>query len=165
MTDRAYTWYTTLAPGSLRDWDKMVAKFCRKYFQNEERTTIIHLNNTKQRLSKDLVDFVKKFRDLAFDCYVEQDEQALVDICVNNIITEYRVHLENLSINQFSKLIKAARRTSALVKITPPNRGGWKTERREMPQALVAIERNSAPLPPRPQNTYQAEKTRPFNPS
>ena len=90
------------------------------------------------------MDFVKKFRDLALDCYVEQDEYALVDIYVNNIITEYRVHLENLSINQFSKLIEAARRTSGSVKITSPNRRGWKDERTKAPQALVTIERKSA---------------------
>ena len=118
----------------------MIAKFCRKYFQNEERTTIICLNNTKQRQGEDLVDFVKKFRDLALDCYEEQDEQALVDICVNNIITEYGVYLENLSINRFSKLIEAARKTSASVKIASPSRGGWRAERKEVPQAFIAAE-------------------------
>ncbi|XP_062028364.1 uncharacterized protein LOC133744244 [Rosa rugosa] len=40
LTDRAYTWYTTLALGSIRSWDEMASKFCRKYFQYEERVTV-----------------------------------------------------------------------------------------------------------------------------
>ena len=162
VTDWAYTWYPILVQGSIRDWDEMVAKFCRKYFENEERTTIIYLKNTEQRHGEDLVDFWKKFWDLALDCYVEQGKQALVDICVTNIITEYWVHLEILSINKFSKLIEATRRTSVSVKITPPNRGRWRAERKEAPQVFMATESKSA-LPPRPQSACPIERTRPFN--
>ena len=36
LTDRAYTWYTILTPGSIKTWDEMVAKLYRKYFQDEE---------------------------------------------------------------------------------------------------------------------------------
>ncbi|KAL6178758.1 hypothetical protein ACLB2K_050276 [Fragaria x ananassa] len=57
-TDRAYTWYTTLAPGSIRTWDEMAGKFCRKYFQHEERVTIAQLNNTRQQAGENLVEFV-----------------------------------------------------------------------------------------------------------
>ena len=28
LTDRAYTWYTRLPPGSIRTWDEMVDGFC-----------------------------------------------------------------------------------------------------------------------------------------
>ena len=57
---------------------------------------IIHLSNTKQRHDESVEEFIKRFRDFALDCYEEQDEQALVDICIDNIIADYRVHLENL---------------------------------------------------------------------
>ena len=30
LTDRAYTWYTTLAPDSIRTWEDMAGKFCKK---------------------------------------------------------------------------------------------------------------------------------------
>jgi hypothetical protein len=35
--DRAYTWYTTLPPGSVKVWKDMVKLFCGKYFQAEEK--------------------------------------------------------------------------------------------------------------------------------
>ncbi|EXB54021.1 hypothetical protein L484_012813 [Morus notabilis] len=66
----------------------MVTNFCRKYFQNEEKVSIIQLSNTRQRRGKDLLDFVQRFRDHALDSYDENDEAALVDIYINNIILE-----------------------------------------------------------------------------
>ncbi|CAL8993758.1 unnamed protein product, partial [Prunus brigantina] len=74
LTDWAYTWYTTLAPGSMRSWDDLASR---------------------------------RFRDLALDCYDEKDEEALVEICISNIVADYRVYLENIGISQFSRLLEA----------------------------------------------------------
>ena len=75
-----------------------------------------------------MVDFVIRFKDLALECYDEQDEGSLVEICVNNIIPDYRVYLENLNITQFTKLIEATRRTFISVK-TPAR--VWRSEKLE----------------------------------
>ncbi|KAH0976474.1 hypothetical protein GBA52_026193 [Prunus armeniaca] len=32
LTDGAYTWYTTLALGSVRSWEDLTGRFCKKYF-------------------------------------------------------------------------------------------------------------------------------------
>ncbi|XP_024178185.1 uncharacterized protein LOC112184129 [Rosa chinensis] len=104
LTDRAYTWYTTLAPGSIRNWDEMAA----------------------------------------LDCYDEKDEESLVEICINNILPEYRVYLENICITQFSRLIEAVRKTSMSIKTTTSQRS-WRdkkdTTQRDAHQALMVDER------------------------
>lgn len=46
LTGSAYTWYTTLAPGTIHTREEMVGKFCRKYFQKEENVTSVSLSNT-----------------------------------------------------------------------------------------------------------------------
>ena len=58
LTDRAYTWYSTLQPSSIATWDDMVESFCLKYFHGEEKVTIFTLHNTKQKSSKGLLDFI-----------------------------------------------------------------------------------------------------------
>ncbi|CAL9001484.1 unnamed protein product [Prunus brigantina] len=97
LTDRAYTWYTTLALGSI--------------------------------YGEDLMDFVRRFWDLALDCYDENDEEALVEICISNIMADYRVYLENIGISQFSRLLEATRKTSILVKLN--GQEAWKSEEEE----------------------------------
>ena len=69
LTDRAYTWYSTLQPNSIPTWEDMVEIFCTKYFHGEEKVTIITLHNSKQKPSEWLLDFIRRFRDTTFDCY------------------------------------------------------------------------------------------------
>ncbi|BFG41078.1 hypothetical protein CerSpe_273520 [Prunus speciosa] len=141
LTDRAYTWYTTLAPGSIRSWEDLASRFCKKYFQHEERVTTTQLNNTRQKHGEDPVDFVRRFRDLALDCYDEKDEEALVEICISNIVADYRVYLENIGISQFSRLLEAVRKTSMSVK--PAEQRSWRSEKKEMHQTLAVDDKSS----------------------
>lgn len=73
LIDRAYTWYITLAPDSVCSWEDLANRFCKKYFQHEEKVTTTELNNTCQKHGEDPVDFVSRFQDLALDCYDEKD--------------------------------------------------------------------------------------------
>ncbi|KAB2597331.1 hypothetical protein D8674_000251 [Pyrus ussuriensis x Pyrus communis] len=91
---------------------ELAGKFCKKYFQHEERVMMTQLNNTRQKHRKDLVTFVKHFRDLALDCYDKRDEEALVEICISNIVVDYRVYLENIGISQFTRLLEVVRKTN-----------------------------------------------------
>ena len=80
---------------------------------------------------------------MALECYDEQDEGTLVEMCINNIIPEYRVYLENLNITQFTKLIEATRKTSLSVKAPVKT---WKPERKPLHQALTTSNRERRPL-------------------
>ncbi|CAL2229503.1 unnamed protein product [Prunus armeniaca] len=141
LADRAYTWYTTLAPGSMHSWDELASRFCKKYFQHEERVTTTQLNNTRQKQGEDPVDFVRRFRDLALDCYDEKDEEALVEICISNIMADYRVYLENIGISQFSQLLEAIRKTSMSIK--PTGQRSWRSEKKEAHQTLAIDDKSS----------------------
>ena len=106
LTNRAYTWYSTLQPNSIPTWEAIVESFCTKYFRGEEKVTIITLHNSKQKPSEGLLDFIRRFWDTALDSYGQYKEQELVEICIYNMFLEYRAPLENLKIHQFSELLQ-----------------------------------------------------------
>ncbi|CAL2239048.1 unnamed protein product [Prunus armeniaca] len=110
---------------SLMPWDHML---------HEERVTTTQLNNIRQKHGEDPVDFVHRFRDLVLDCYDEKDEEALVEICISNIMEDYRVYLENIGINQFSRLLEAVRKMSMFVKLN--GQEAWKSEEEKVHQTL-----------------------------
>ena len=83
----------------------MVDVFCTKYFHREETTTLATLQATKQRSGKDLIEYIKRFRDIALDCYDHCEEKTLVEMCMANMIKEYIAVLENLEISQFAQLL------------------------------------------------------------
>ena len=98
LCDRAYTWYTNLKPGSISTWDDMVDVFCTKYFHGEEIVTLATLEATKQRNGEDLMEYIKRFKDIALDCYDHCEEKTLMEICMGNMIMEYKAILKNLEI-------------------------------------------------------------------
>uniref|UniRef100_A0A2N9IY48 RNA-directed DNA polymerase n=1 Tax=Fagus sylvatica TaxID=28930 RepID=A0A2N9IY48_FAGSY len=79
LDDRAYTWYTTLPPGSVKVWEDMVELFCGKYFQAEEKITLVNLHTTKQANGEDLLRYIHRFRDISLDCYANYEED--LDSC------------------------------------------------------------------------------------
>ena len=79
--------------------------FYTKYFHGEEIVTLATLQVTKQRNSEDLMEYIKRFRDIALDYYDHCEEKILMKMCITNMIREYRAVLENLEISQFAQLL------------------------------------------------------------
>ena len=48
------------------------------------------------------MEYIKRFKDIALDCYDHYKERMLVEMCMGNMIMEYRAVLENLEILQFA---------------------------------------------------------------
>ncbi|CAL8096378.1 unnamed protein product [Prunus armeniaca] len=60
---------------------------------------------------------------------MRKTEEALVEICISNIMADYKVYLENIGISQFSRLLEAVRKTSISVKLN--GQEAWKSEEEE----------------------------------
>ena len=113
----------------------MVESFCSKYLHREEKVTVLTLHNTKQKSSKGLLDFIRRFRDATLTCYGQFKEQELVKICSDNMSHENRAHLENLDIIQYAQLLPKARKTAILVK--PLTIEKPKPKKKNAPQAFT----------------------------
>ena len=113
----------------------MVESLCTNYFHGEEKVTIITLHNLKQKPSEGFLDFIRRFKDTALNCYGQYKEQELVEICIDNMFPEYWAHLENLDIHQFAQLLQKARKTTLSVKPSVIDKP--RAEKRNPPQALA----------------------------
>ena len=54
--------------------------FCTKYFHGEETIMLAILQASKQRNGEDLMEYIKRFRNIALDCYDHYEEKTLVEI-------------------------------------------------------------------------------------
>ena len=79
------------------------------------------LQHEKRRVSKGLLEYIHRFRDLSLLCYDPIEKERLMDVCIVGMLYEYRPYLENLQISRFTKLVEAARRTS--MSIRKPSKG------------------------------------------
>uniref|UniRef100_A0A2N9GLZ0 Retrotransposon gag domain-containing protein n=1 Tax=Fagus sylvatica TaxID=28930 RepID=A0A2N9GLZ0_FAGSY len=135
LDDRAYTWYTTLPPGSVKVWEDMVELFCGKYFQAEEKITLVNLHTTKQASGEDFLYYIHRFHDISLDCYANYEEGKLVGVCIDNMLPKFRAYLENLDISRFAQLLQKARKTALSVK---PHTEKSK-EKKSQPQVLTMM--------------------------
>ena len=75
--DRAYTWYTTLRPASIKTWDEMMEMFCAKYYLGEDKVTFQSLQIVRQRPGEDPVRFIKRFEDVSLNYYGTTKKRSL----------------------------------------------------------------------------------------
>ena len=54
------------------------------------------LQHEKQKVSKGLLEYIRRFRDLSLLCYDPVEQERLVDVCIMGMLYEYRPYLENL---------------------------------------------------------------------
>jgi len=76
------------------------------------------------------MEYIKRFRDIALDCYDHYKEKTLVEMCMGNMIMEYKAVLENLEISQFMQLLRKTRKTAQSVRSSsdrPKERMGGST--------------------------------------
>ena len=103
------------------------------------------LQHEKQRVSKGLLKYIRKFQALSLLCYDPVEDERLVDVCITGMLYEYQPYLENLQISSFTRLVEAARKTTMYVR--KPSKGStsqtmsaprqpWK---RENKKAEVAV--------------------------
>uniref|UniRef100_A0A2N9EG78 RNA-directed DNA polymerase n=1 Tax=Fagus sylvatica TaxID=28930 RepID=A0A2N9EG78_FAGSY len=102
----------------LREFSKSLVDraYTCKYFHVEEKITLVNLHSTKQQTGEDLVKYIHRFRDVSLDCHVKYQEGELVKVCIDNMLLEFRAHLENLDISRFAPLLQKARKTALSVK-------------------------------------------------
>ncbi|KAH7847621.1 hypothetical protein Vadar_028272 [Vaccinium darrowii] len=127
LTSRAYTWYVNLEPHSVNTWEEMVNMFYTKFFQVTEKITSLNLVNEKQKLTEDIVDFIKRFQDKAVQCHEPVPEKRLVEICLLGMIKEYKKHLINGGYHTFSALMEAAFNIRGTVDMDIP-KPAWKNK-------------------------------------
>ena len=75
------------------------------------------------------MEYIKRLRDIAFNCYDHCEERTLVEICMTNIIREFRAVLENLEISQFAQLLQKAKKTAQSLRPS--------SDKRNAPQAMA----------------------------
>lgn len=64
--------------------------------------TLATLQGAKQSSGEDIMEYIKRFRDINLDCYDHCEEKTLVEVCKGNMIMEYQTILENLEISQYA---------------------------------------------------------------
>ena len=56
----------------------------------DDKLTLLDLQQERQRISKGLLDYICRSKNLSLMCYDPVKEETLIDICIDGMLYEYR---------------------------------------------------------------------------
>jgi len=72
LTGIAFSWFASLAPGSINSWLDLEKKFHEHFFSGSKELKLSHLTSVKQQRDEPVVDYFRRFRDtkkLMLQCF------------------------------------------------------------------------------------------------
>ena len=86
LTRTAFSWFASLAPGSINSWYDLEKKFHERFFSGSNELKLSHLASPMQQRDESIVDYFKRFRDTKKQCFnVFITEKDLVDLAFNGL--------------------------------------------------------------------------------
>jgi len=108
LSGPAFTWYSKLAPGSVRTWEQMQDAFLERFYSTQRMVGITELTQTMQRPNEKAADFINRWRNLSLHCPQPITEPEAVRMCMNNLSPDMAIHLQGVRPITFEELSSKA---------------------------------------------------------
>ena len=108
LSGLAFTWYSKLAPGSIRTWEQMQDSFLEHFYSTQRMVGITELTQTLQRPNEKAADFIRRWRNLSLHCPQPITEHEAVRMCMNNLSPDMAIHLQGVRPITFEELSSKA---------------------------------------------------------
>ena len=64
LTGTAFSWFSSLAPGSILNWNQLEHKFYDHFFSGETEIRLLDLTSVKQNRDESVLDYFQRFKAL-----------------------------------------------------------------------------------------------------
>ena len=104
LTGTAFSWFSLLAPNSIRSWDELEQKFHDHFYSGDSETKLTDLTLVRQGRDESIHEYFKRFNDIQNRCFnLMLFEKDLVELALAGLRSNYREKLDGMdyySINQ-----------------------------------------------------------------
>ena len=84
----AFSWFSSLAPNSIRNWAQLEHKFHDHFFSGETEAKLLDLTSIKQGRDESSSDYFKRFKEIKNRCFsLTISEKDLADFAFNGVGT------------------------------------------------------------------------------
>ena len=86
LTGMAFSWFSSLAPNSIRNWAQLEHKFHEHFFSGKTEAKLLDLTSIKQGRDEPASDYFKKFKEIKSRCFsLTISEKNLADLAFNGL--------------------------------------------------------------------------------
>ena len=95
LTGTAFSWFSSLAPGSILNWNQLERKFHDHFYSGEAEVRLLDLTSIKQTRDETVLDYFQRFKALKNRCFNSSlSEKDLADLAFNGLRSYLKEKLE-----------------------------------------------------------------------
>ena len=95
LTGTFFSWFSSLAPNSIRSWDELEQKFHDYFYSGDNETKLTDLTSVKQGRDEYIHEYFKRFKDIKNRCFnLSLSEKDLVDLALAGLRSSYKEKLD-----------------------------------------------------------------------
>ena len=86
LTGTALSWFSSLAPGSILNWNQLERKCHDHFYSGEAEVRLLDLTSVKQNRDESVLDYFQRFKALKNWCFNSSlSEKDLADLAFNGL--------------------------------------------------------------------------------
>ena len=98
LTGTSFSWFSSLAPNSIRSWEELEQKFHDHFYSGDNETKLTNLTLVKQGRDESIYEYFKRFKDIKNRYFnLSLSEKDLIDLALAGLCSSYKEKLDGSS--------------------------------------------------------------------
>src|ERR1051325_10487580 len=114
LTKNAFTWFTTLPPGSIDTWNLLERLFHEQFYMGQSKISLKELASVKRKFTEPIDDYLNRFRLLKSRCFTVVLEHELVEMAAGGLDYSIRKKLDTQYRRDMAQLADRVRQVERL---------------------------------------------------
>ncbi|WJX39866.1 hypothetical protein P8452_27373 [Trifolium repens] len=114
LTKNAFTWFTTLPPHSIFNWNQLERVFHEQFYMGQSKISLKELASVRRITPESVDDYLNRFRLLKARCFTQVPEHELVEMAAGGLDYSIRKKLDTQHLRDMAQLADRVRQVERL---------------------------------------------------
>eukprot|EP00256_Glycine_max_P055100 XP_014622121.1 uncharacterized protein LOC102661556 [Glycine max] len=114
LTKNAFTWFTTLPPHSIHNWNQLERIFHEQFYMGQSKISLKELASVRRKALESIDDYLNRFRLLKARCFTQVPEHELVEMAAGGLDYSIRKKLDTQYLRDMAQLADRVRQLERL---------------------------------------------------
>ncbi|KAK2415615.1 hypothetical protein QL285_038080 [Trifolium repens] len=114
LTKNAFTWFTTLPPHSIFNWNQLERVFHEQFYMGQSKISLKELASVRRKTPESIDDYLNRFRLLKARCFTQVPEHELVEMAAGGLDYSIRKKLDTQHLRDMAQLADRVRQVERL---------------------------------------------------